>query len=67
MIEHRFEPSSRWSATDVPMLCAAVRAIGGCDEEAAELIDQIAALEELKCVATAAQARATAAFAAKQQ
>jgi hypothetical protein len=67
MIEHVFEDSGQLSAVDVPRIAAAVRTLGSRDCDAAELVDQIARLEELKGAVAAAQARAAVAFAATQR
>lgn len=67
MIEHTFGPLGILRSTDVAALMSALRALGSSAESATELIDQITVLEQLKSAAAAAQARATAAFAAKQR
>ncbi len=67
MIEQEFECQERLSAGDISMIAAAIRTLGSADSDGAELIDEIARLEELKGTVAAAQARAAAAFAAKQR
>jgi hypothetical protein len=68
MIEQVFETQSPVSARITELACG-LRTLGtgtGPDD-AAELIDQIRGLEELKSAAAAAQARVAAVFAAEQQ
>lgn len=67
MIEQTFECQEQLAAADIPMIAAAIRTLGSPEHDAAELIDQIARLEELKGAVAAAQARAAATFAAKQR
>lgn len=66
MIEQKFEPNRRMTSEDVAAVAAGVRTLGCAEDGAAELIDQISRLEELKGAAAAAQARATAVLAARQ-
>ena len=65
MLEHKFERPV--ATSDVPVIAAAIRSFGSADDDATELIEQIARLEELKGAVAAAQARAAVAFAAKQR
>lgn len=67
MIEQQFERQEQLAAADIPMIAAALRTLGSPEHDAAELIDQIALLEELKGTVAAAQAKAATAFAAKQR
>jgi len=55
------------NSSDVADVAAAFRTLGSAGNDSAELIDQISGLEALKAMVSAAQARATAAFAAKQR
>ena len=55
------------NSSDVADVAAAFRTLGSAGDDSAELIDQISGLEALKAMVSAAQARATAAFAAKQR
>ncbi|MBA2533278.1 MAG: hypothetical protein H0V23_14460 [Nocardioidaceae bacterium] len=66
MIEHQCE-AGRVAAADVAGFATALRTLGSGIEPAAELVDQIRRLEELKSAAAAAQARVTAVFAATQR
>jgi hypothetical protein len=66
MIEQMFE-DGHLVATDVQRIAAAIRTLGGADADAAELIDQLTALEELKGTVAATQARITASFAGGQR
>jgi hypothetical protein len=66
MIEHMFE--SRWvTCADLAAFSEDLRTLGTGAAGAAELIDQIRRLEELKSAAAAAQARLTVMFAATQR
>ena len=67
MIEHQCEAGQRVTSADIADVATALGAMGGGSDDAAELIDQIRCLEELKGAAAAAQARVTAAFAAQQR
>ena len=70
MVEHVFERASAAQVADLSAALAGLgrdagRKVGGVD--AAELVDQLRALEELKAAAAAAQARVTVLFAAGQR
>jgi len=67
MIERTFEAPDQMASQDVGAVTTAVRTLGSRETGSAELIEQIARLEELKGAAAAAQARATAVFAARQR
>jgi len=82
MIEAGSAAWSLRSARELSAVCTALRGLGACaghgdaelaetggeiDADAAELVDQIRGLEELKAAAAAAQARVTARFAAVQR
>jgi len=64
VIEHTYEALG---SGDVAGFVAALRSLGSAGEPAAELVDQLRVLEELKSAAAAAQARVTVVFAAAQR
>lgn len=55
------------TSADIADVAAAMRTLGSTADNDAELVDQIRRLEELKSATAAAQARVTAAFAARQR
>ncbi len=74
MIEHMFEPTTPHESADFPVtsvhlveMAITVGTLGFSGGAAAELVEQLRRLEELKSAAAAAQARVTALFAASQR